>query len=317
MAVSEIRASGLMLVPDAHFAATPPGQRLEGFMEQVLAKTRACLEHAAAHNLAPVFLGDLFHWPRENPNVLLVALIELFRPYRPWVLVGNHDKYQARFTQDVSLAVLAAADVARVLDEPGPAFALVSEQGRTLVCASPDGAPIPQSFSRGDEEWVVWLTHHNVNFPDYPEKQVRVREIPGVDWVINGHIHRPQPVQVAGRTRWANPGNITRLTFSRRTMERTPAAAIWRPGCAELERFVVPHLPFEAVFPDQDLPPEEAESAAEAESQFLQGLERLAWRRTAEGAGLREFLKANVNPELPEARLVWSLYQEVIGDESK
>lgn len=316
MPIEDIRASGLMLIPDAHFAATPPGQRLEGYMQQVLAKVAACLEHAAVNDLVPVFLGDLFHWPRENPNALLVALIELFLPWRPFVLVGNHDKYQARYTQDVSLAVLEAAGVVRVLGEPGPAFALITPRGRVLVGASPDGAHIPQSFDRGDEEWVVWLTHHNVNFPDYPDKQVRVREAPGVDWIINGHIHRPQPMQVMGSTRWCNPGNITRLTFSRRTMERTPRACVWRPGMEELEPFTVPHQPFAAVFPDQDFPPEE-EAQAEVESQFLSGLERLAWRRTAEGAGLREFLQANVNPELPEAALVWELYQEVVRDESK
>lgn len=314
--VEEIRARGLMLIPDAHFAATPPGQRLEGFLEHVLTKVRACLEHAEEHDFVPVFLGDLFHWPRENPNALLVALIELFRLWRPFVLVGNHDKYQARYTQDVSLAVLEAAGAARVLGEPGPALALLTPQGRVLVGASPDGAPIPHTFDRGDEQWVVWLTHHNINFPDYDDKPVRLREIPGVDWVINGHLHRPQPIQVVGGTRWANPGNITRLTFSRRTMERTPAASIWLPGAQELERFVVPHLPFAAVFPDQELPPEE-ETGNESESLFLHGLERLAWRRTAEGAGLREFLMANVNPELPEARLVWELYQEVVRDDAK
>lgn len=316
MRIEDIRASGLMLIPDAHLAATPPGQRLEGYMEQVLAKVAACLEHAAACDLVPVFLGDLFHWPRENPNALLVALIELFLPWRPFVLVGNHDKYQARYTRDVSLAVLEAAGVVRVIEEPGPAFALITPRGRVLVGASPDGAHIPQSFARGDEQYVVWLTHHNVNFPDYPDKQVRVREVPGVDWIINGHIHRPQPMQVIGCTRWCNPGNITRLTFSRKTLERTPAACVWRPGLEELERFAVPLLPFSAVFPDQELPPEETPEE-EAESRFLSGLERLAWRRTAEGAGLREFLRANVNPELPEAELVWELYQEVVRDDAK
>jgi hypothetical protein len=47
-------------------------------------------------------------------------------------------------------------------------------------------------------------------------------------------------------------------------------------------------------------------------SRFLEGLERLAWKRTREGAGLRQFLQANLNPESPETGIVWELYEEVI-----
>jgi hypothetical protein len=308
-----IEAEGLLLIPDPHVAATPPGQRLDGFMEQVLAKLAFCLERAARDNLVPVILGDLFHWPRDNPNSLLVALIGLFGPHRPFTLVGNHDKYQTRLTDDCSVAVLRAAGVVRLIDEAGPVFRLQTPGGAALICASPDGFPLPRVFEKSEDEEVVWLCHHNIGFPDFPDRQVAPREIEGVDWVVNGHIHRPQPTLVRGGTRWANPGNVTRLTFSRRTRERVPAASIWRPGCEDLTHVPVPHLPFERVFPDQPLP-EEAPGGAREPSAFLAGLERLAWRRTAEGAGLREFLSANLNPELPEAKLVWELYEEVTGN---
>lgn len=310
MSLPRLEADGLLLVPDPHVAATPPMQRLDSYMDDVLAKLAACLEHAAAHRLAPVVLGDLFHWPRENPNALIVALIELFRPHRPFVLVGNHDKYQARFTDDTSLAVLRAAGVATVLAEPGLFARLVSPTGTAVLGASPDGAPLPASVEKAPDEESVWLAHHNVGFPDFLDKHVKIREIPGLDWVINGHIHRPQPTVAAGGTRWANPGNITRLKFNRRAMERVPAAAIWRPGAVDLEFWPIPHRPFAEVFPDQDFPPEEAQAAAEP-SRFLEGLARLAWRRTREGAGLGEFLRANLNPESPETAVIWELYREV------
>ena len=73
---------------------------------------------------------------------------------------------------------------------------------------------------------------------------------------------------------------------------------------------------FAEVFPDQELPAEGPPVAAHAAA-FLQGLERLAWRRTAEGAGLRDFLYANLNPELPESALIWELYEEVVGHDSQ
>ncbi len=323
MELPRISARGLLLIPDPHVAAVPPGRRLEGYCEQILAKLAACLEHAAAEDLVPVILGDLFHWPRENPNHLLVRLIGLFRPHRPFALVGNHDKYQARFTEDVSLAVLAAAGAVRLLDTPGPAFHLDSPTGRAIVGASPDAAPIPLAFDRtgGPEaEEAVWLTHHNVGFPDFENRQVKIREIPGVDWVINGHIHRPQPTQVRGGTKWVNPGNISRLTFSPRALTRIPAASVWTPGLppeqTELLAWPVPFLPFVEVFPDEAFPPEEEKNAVDGSS-FVDGLERLSWKRTAEGLGIKEFLSVNVNPELPESDLIWELYHEAVNGRSQ
>jgi predicted MPP superfamily phosphohydrolase len=323
-----IDAKGLLLLADPHFAGVPPGQRLEGYAEQVLAKVAACLAEAKARSLAPVILGDLFHWPRENPNSLIVALIELFRPYRPWVLVGNHDKYQARYTPDVSLAVLEAAGVVRVISEPGPVFQFDArdEQGkstRVILGASPDFTPLPKAYAKEGEELVIWITHHNIGFPDYEDKPVKVREIPGVDWIVNGHIHRPQPTQRRGQTGWVNPGGLTRMQFTRGNRERRPVALIWTPETQRANpeegfgRFEVPFLPFEQVFPDQELPAEHPENGDSGESLFLQGLERLAWRRTQEGMGVRQFLTQNLDRGKPEAALVWELYEEVIRGEGE
>ncbi|WP_022662085.1 metallophosphoesterase [Paucidesulfovibrio longus] len=311
----EVRGEGLFFVGDPHVADAPPGHRLPGYREQILDKLERCLQEAAGRSLVPVFLGDLFHWPRDNSNALLVALMELFRPHRPFVLVGNHDKHLARWTRDVSLAVLHEAGVVRLMGEPGPQFVLKTPAGRVLVGATPDGGRLPTGFmpAEGDPETVLWCAHHNISFPDFLDRAGRIKELPGIDWLINGHIHRPQPQVRAGRTLWANPGNITRLTFSRRSLKREPAAAIWTPGCAELERWVVPHLDFYEVFPRQEFPPEEQES--EGESRFLAGLERLAWRRSREGTGLRDFLSANLNPERPETGLIWELYEEVVKNE--
>lgn len=311
MRLPRISANGLLVIADPHVAATAPGQRLEGYRQQVMAKLAACLELARQRGLYPVIAGDLFHWPRENPNSLIVELIELFGPHVPAVLVGNHDKYLARFSRDVSLAVLDAAHAVRLISEPGPAFWLDTPAGPVLTGGSPDGSPLPRHVERGEAVATVWLCHHNINFPDFVEQQVSPREIPGLDWLINGHIHRPQPMVAMGQTRWCNPGNITRLTFSQRTKERIPAAAIWLPGASGLERWPVPLEPFGAVFPDQPFP--EAPAHQERGSRFLTGLERLRWRRTQEGLGLKEFLSANLNPEHPETPLIWELYKEAAG----
>ena len=315
MSLPRIKAEGLMIVCDPHVAATPPGHRLEGYREQVLAKLAACLEQARTLNLHTVIAGDLFHWPRENPNSLVVELIELFRPHQPSVLVGNHDKYLARFTRDVSLAGLDAAGAVRLMSEPGPAFLLETPAGQVLAGGSPDGSFLPRQVDRDGALETIWFSHHNITFPDHEGLVLEPREIPGLDWLVNGHIHRPQPMVAAGATRWCNPGNITRLTFSARTKARVPAASIWRPGAQELETWPVPILPWEKVFPDQPFAPEP--DAKERHSLFLKGLERLAWRRTQEGLGLKDFLSANLSPEHAETPLIWELYEEVAGGKDR
>ncbi len=319
MGLDVIGATGLLLIGDPHLADVPPGQRLAGYFDQIMTKLEACLDHAADKGLAVVLLGDLFHWPRDNSNKMLVDLIGLFGTRkgnsRVWAVIGNHDKYQSRFTEDVSLAVLEAAGVLRLMKEPGPQFILEDGASRTLVCSTPEGSSLPKKFDRreGDPETVVWLTHHNIQFPEFIDRAYTIKELPGIDWLINGHIHRPQPTITKGQTTWANPGNITRLTFTQRTMDREPAVAIWRPGCRDLEKWVVPFERFEDVFPNLEFLPEE--EPTNEESNYVKGLERLAWQRTQEGMGLRQFLTDNVTRTTREGQLIWELYEEVTQGE--
>ncbi|GAB7079055.1 metallophosphoesterase family protein [Megalodesulfovibrio paquesii] len=312
--IPTIACSGILFFTDIHLAGTPPGQRLPGYTEQTLAKLAFCLEQAVARDLLPVICGDLFHWPRENPNTLLIRCIELFKPLaetplKCWVLVGNHDKWQANYTDDVSMAVLESAGVIHVMKTAGPQCRLAAGGQLALLGASPDMSPLPKAVERHGEDTVLWVSHHGLGFPDYADQRQPLRELPGVDWLINGHLHQPQPPQRRGMTTWVNIGSLTRMSFAPRVKERRPAAAIWRPGATALERLEVPFLPFEEVFPDQPFP--EMQVKEGGESLFLKGLERLTWRRTHEGAGLRQFLEDNLDPALPESTIILKLYEEI------
>lgn len=308
--------SGILFIGDPHVAAYPPGHRTDDYRATVLGKLAYCLEEARKRGLLPVILGDLFHVPRDNPNGLLVELMELFRPVRPWVLVGNHDKHEARFTRDVSLAVLDAAQVIVLLDRPGPAASLRLGSTRVLLGASPDWTDIPSAVDPIGHDRVIWITHHNVSFPDYDAARIALREIPGVDLVVNGHIHTPKPPQRRGRTLWINPGSLTRITRSAVTRNVRPAASVWTPETPEPVRLDVPHAPFDDVFRPLDESLTAGDDTPDA-SRFIRGLENLALRKTTEGVGLKSFLEANLDPLDPVTPILWNLYEEVMDRVAK
>lgn len=308
------RYAGLLFIGDPHVAASPPGYRLDDYTRAILGKLAVSLEIAREHNLLPLILGDLFHLPRNNPNSLLVELIELFRAGLPFVLVGNHDKHEARLTRDVSLAVLEAAKVIRLIDRAGPVCSLQVADSRVLLGASPDWTPLPRRVDRGDHEVVIWLTHHDLGFPGYDAARVPLKEIPGVDMVINGHLHTPKPPRQCGGTTWFNPGGIARLTLSPHTRDLTPAVFIWRPPGRELAPVPLPHRPFTEIFPEltglNEQNPEQ-----DPESLFIKGLENLLIRKTTEGVGLKAFLTANLIPDDTVDTYIWGLYEEVMREE--
>ena len=134
----------------------PPPHPVSGWMitaGRFWTKLAFCLELASQHTYLPIILGDLFHLPRNNPNHLLVDVMELFRPVRPWVLVGNHDKHEARLTRDVSLAVLQAAGVIKLLAEAGPVGVVASAAGGFSSAPARIGLRSPPGWTA--RRWIL------------------------------------------------------------------------------------------------------------------------------------------------------------------
>jgi predicted phosphodiesterase len=299
-------------------ASRVPGFRKDDYPRAILRKLKWALEYAREHRLLPVLLGDLFHWPRDNSNWLLVELFELFQNEIIGIS-GNHDSKENELGPDDTLSVLSAADSFRLLDLSGPW--LGSMNGRKVwVGGTSWGQSIPNRFECPDSELegqralVFWITHHDVRFAGYDDiGRFSPYEIPGVDIVVNGHIHRTLADTVVGMTTWVNPGNIARVRRTDADRERRPALLRidvtvdgWEKQLVE-----IPCDPFDLVFHD------EVVSAAidRDESLFVRGLAELEQLKTQSGATLHAFLDQNLSQfDTRVADVIRALAKEVTTD---
>jgi predicted phosphodiesterase len=329
---------GLLVIGDPHLASRVPGFRKDEYPKVILRKLEWCLEYARREQLLPCLLGDVFHWPRDNANWLLGAVLDLMK-YEVLAISGNHDCAENALSEDDSLSVIAKAGRLRLLDHVSTWRGTINGQP-VIIGGTPWGQPLPREW-RGEgsgelRSLVFWLTHEDVRFPGYEAGRIEPIPIPGIDVVINGHIHHARDEVTAGCTAWLNPGNIARVKRSDSARDSVPSALridvdppsgpdsdsfrlLWGdrrieaagPGarCWHTRRVTIPHEPFEQVFHAEVL----SEPIAPGESAFVHGLAELVARRTESGAGLREFLRQNLS-QLDErvALEIMNLAEEVL-----
>jgi len=270
-----------------------PGYRKDDYPQTALNKLRWALDHARQNALLPVLLGDLFHVPRDNANWLMAQLIELLDK-RILTVIGNHDLSEDQPCEHDSLRVLFAANRLFRLDQAPWVGAINGVH--VAIGGTNNGQMLPRSVDRavlGNPRWVFWIAHHDILFPGYEDAgHFGCEEIPGVDLVINGHIHRSLPDVVRGHTTWCNPGNIARVS-------RSDACREHIPGILRIDiendrwsktRIDVPHRPFEEVF----YPVEPSQTANPGTSNFIASLQSMQKFKTADGEGLRRLIEDNL-----------------------
>jgi predicted phosphodiesterase len=289
--------NGLLCIGDPHLASRVPGFRKDDYPRAVLGKLTWALNYASQHRLLPAILGDLFHWPRDNANRLLVQLLELFEG-TVLGIAGNHDCKENELGPDDALSVLSAAGRLRLLERSGPWHGQM--MGRAVVVGGTAwGQQLPSRFDPSEiisgptVPLVVWLTHHDVRFPGYEDAgRFVAEEIPGIDVVVNGHIHRQLADVVAGTTTWINPGNISRIRRSDADRSRRPSVLRINAQTEGWSREIVevPCLPYEEVFHEEIV----TSSVRVGESMFIRGLAELESLKTHGGTGLMAFLDQNL-----------------------
>jgi len=310
--------AGLLFIGDPHLCGRVPGFRVDDYPKVILAKLRWALKYAREHSLLPCLLGDLFHYPRDNANWLIVELMDLLDGDL-LAISGNHDCGENKLTRDDTLSILVAAGRLRLVGDAERIWRGPMNGVSVAIGGTSWGQRLPKAVERGANDgfgsprWVFWITHHDVNFPGYEEAaHLHCREIAGVDLVVNGHIHRRLEDVVAGGTTWCNPGNIARVSRSDASRAHEPSVlrvdvtdSQWTPT-----RIVVPHQPAEKVFQSEIV-----QAAAES-SAFIDGLAALQRYKTDDGQGLMEFLDrqlARFEPAI--AAHIRRLATEVLSDE--
>ncbi len=322
---------GLLFIGDPHLEARVPGFRKDDYPRVALDKFRWCLEYARQQHLQPVLLGDLFQLPQDNPNWLVAEIIDSISEPLP-AIYGNHDVRENSLKPNDSINILFSGGHLRRLSAEDP-LRIEIDGHAVVVGGSVWGEKLPKEFicSGKPSELTVWITHHDILIPGYEEAgRIRPKNLPGIDLVINGHIHRRLDPVSKGGTHWITAGNITRRARSDASREHTPAVVCLRPGdeASNLapadHKFVfdsqrgdrwnirwerVPHEPFDDVFHAEV---ESDEPGVEQGSGFVADLRALTARRTESGAGLTEYLKQHLDQFEPNvAREIMRLHDQV------
>ena len=228
-------ADGLLFIGDPHvWSSKKTGRRLDSdFCLTVCNKLEQAIDIANENNLMPIILGDLLEDENDDDPFMLIRLIRIFKKSKrkPLTLIGNHEKKQNFLTDDTALALLREADVLLTLERSGLSFRINCANVSVGIGGSPYGQPIPSDITLARTESgvsvVFWLTHHDLGFLGCYPGADELPEIQGVDYLVNGHMHKPAPPVQMGQTLCFNPGNITRMSVDCRN--QIPCVYSWTP----------------------------------------------------------------------------------------
>src|SRR5688572_11564208 len=136
--------AGLLMIGDPHLEGRQPGFRRDDYPTVILDKLAWALDYAAHHRLLPAILGDLFDKPRDNPNWMLVRLLDLLQG-EVIGLFGNHDCADPELRDHDSLSVLVKSGRLRLVNAECPWEGVISGR-RVIVGGSSYRQPIPRRF---------------------------------------------------------------------------------------------------------------------------------------------------------------------------
>ena len=228
---------GFLFVGDPHLWSKGPGKRLDRdiFTSIVLNKLEQAVDIALKNNLYLIILGDLFHVHTENDIDMLTKLVRILKKLKdPCVTVeGNHEKSQTKLSDDVATSLLRDAGVLYTLEKSQIwAKFTFKDNSECYLGSTPYGDKLPTEVNlptseKNKDTPIIWLSHHDLDFGDTYPGVIPVKEIKGVNMLVNGHIHKTKKPLTIGKMKAHNPGNITRLSTD--CKDHIPSVWQWKP----------------------------------------------------------------------------------------
>jgi predicted phosphodiesterase len=297
--------NGLLFVGDPHLSQQRTGKRNDiDLCTTILDKINQSVEIANKENLYLVFLGDLFDQSKEQNIQMLTRLTRILKKLKhpPVTAEGNHEKTQTKLSDDVALKLLQESDTLYVI-EKNSLWGKFNFNGKIVYLgATPYGDKIPDEviLPAGEEPGsIIWVTHDNLDFGNSYPGVIPLKEVKGVDMLVNGHIHQTKKSQTKGKMRAHNPGNITRQSID--TKDHIPSVWKWvpeqefeiEPIVLKYEKEVFNMVGYQIVV---DEPPSQIadELTVQQTSQFVDKMEELQNNepvQTQDGTHLRETIK--------------------------
>lgn len=236
--------SGFLFVGDPHLTQVRTRKRNDiDLSATILDKIDQAVNIAIKENLYLVFLGDLFDDSGEQNIQMLTRLTRILNklPQPPVTAEGNHEKTQTKLSDEVALKLLQESGTIHVIEKNG-LWGKFNFNGKIVYLgATPYGDKIPSEVNLPTNQEpgsIVWITHDNLDFGNSYPGVIPLKEIKGVDMLVNGHIHQTKKSFTVGKMRAHNPGNITRQTTD--TKDHIPSVWKWVPAQVfELEPIVL------------------------------------------------------------------------------
>lgn len=239
-------ANGFMVINDSHLDDTAPSTRVDDYSNATLSKFHAAVQFCNENKLILCVAGDVLGHSslKSDAYKLKITRIIGMSAYPILTIPGNHDMSASMLSERDTLWLLAELTNMDVLRESGviDVIELHTDHGIRLVGVG--GTPYGQELPKEGVNWGVdvslglWLSHHNLPFSSHYKRQQTSAfiQIPGVDIVMNGHLHHAAPSVKAGETTYYNNGSIARTKSNER--ERVPCGTVILPdGTMEIITF--------------------------------------------------------------------------------
>ena len=207
-----------MFVCDPHLTDVPPASRSGMYLEHIQSKLLFIFGEARSRGVTEIiFTGDIFH-KRTFQNYELVNRLIRFldawkRCFKCWSIIGNHDvSLRTLSIEGQPIDNLFASGALSYIPPRGINFGEVVVYGRDFRRQQ-----TVDYFKASSVDYVatVMVTHANLlptghsfygDFINYDKLD------PGVDLLINGHLHKGYESIQVGRTMYVCPGSIARVS---------------------------------------------------------------------------------------------------------